>query len=283
MPTAGTAASHAAQGAPKHPKHPPGRIGIGGWLLATAILAAAYFTAAAEDIPHRVTWAVMLALMSGFFVLVGFSVMRHPFGVLINQRNLVSLSRFQMAAWTLLVLSAYWVMVIKRRSLGIDALIVPIDAEIWMLMGINAAALVGSPFLLKRKEDKVSHDLRAMERTAFLTGETINEIETNRHGNLYGNANPHDASVTDIFQGDEIGNTGYVDLAKLQMFLFTVITLAAYSRAVLSVLNLEFTDYALPKLPEGMVALLGVSNAAYLSSKAVDHTPNGPNWRRPEE
>lgn len=250
----------------------PGALRIAEWVSVVAIFVAAYYIAASESISNQIAWYAVLALMVGLFVLVGLAVVRRPLGILINERNLMSLSRFQFAVWTVLVLSAYWIMVIKRRSLGIEALVVPIDAEIWLLMGINAAALVGSPLVLRQKTTKPPPEIKAMEKTAKLVAEDVTAIETHRQGTLYGNPSPADARFSDMFEGDEVGNTGYVDLAKLQMFVFTLVVLITYARAVLEVLNLEFTDYALPRLPEGMVALLGVSNTAYLSSKAMDHT-----------
>jgi len=78
-----------------------------------------------------------------------------------------------------------------------------------------------------------------------------------------------------MFQGDEIGNTMNVDLAKLQMFFFTVIAALAY--LILVFRNLRTPDQdlgSLPVLSDGVVYALGISHAGYLASKGVDHTPN---------
>jgi hypothetical protein len=79
-----------------------------------------------------------------------------------------------------------------------------------------------------------------------------------------------------MFEGDEVGNTAYLDLAKVQMFYFTVILGVAYVATLVPSLARLRTDPAsvgeLPALSEGMVALLGISHAGFLASKGVDHT-----------
>ena len=83
-----------------------------------------------------------------------------------------------------------------------------------------------------------------------------------------------------MFQGDEIGNTTHVDLAKVQMFLFTVVALGAFAAMIAKGLRHLPADPAklaealkqLPLLPEGLVAILGISHAGYLANKTVDHT-----------
>ena len=81
-----------------------------------------------------------------------------------------------------------------------------------------------------------------------------------------------------MFEGDEVGNTAYVDIAKVQMFLFTILTILAYCSAIyhelwgLSQAKPDFTNLAMPALSSGMIGLLGISHAGYLGSKTADHT-----------
>ena len=53
-------------------------------------------------------------------------------------------------------------------------------------------------------------------------------VDDNRQGTLYANSSPSEALFSDVFEGDEVGNTAYVDAAKLQMFVFTVVLVASY-------------------------------------------------------
>jgi hypothetical protein len=101
------------------------------------------------------------------------------------------------------------------------------------------------------------------------------DITQNAQGILYKNPTVNDASFSDIFEGDEIGNTAYVDLGKVQMFYFTLLVAIAYSVAlwkVISAGNLYTANFSFPTLSDGMVGLLGISNASYLAYKGVDHT-----------
>jgi hypothetical protein len=88
-----------------------------------------------------------------------------------------------------------------------------------------------------------------------------------------------DASFSDMFEGNEIGNTAHVDLGKVQMFFFTVTVAVAYAVAVAKSIHdgqLYGAEYVFPTLSSGMVALLGISNAGYLANKGVDHTKTAP-------
>ena len=87
--------------------------------------------------------------------------------------------------------------------------------------------------------------------------------------------------VSDMFQGDEIGNTAYVDISKVQMFLLTIFILAAYCNDMghflagfdSSLQNVDFTKLnSLPPFSTSEVQLLGMSHAGYLAFKAVGHT-----------
>ena len=77
-------------------------------------------------------------------------------------------------------------------------------------------------------------------------------------------------AVSDMFQGDEVVDTAYVDLPKVQMFYFTVIGIVAYGYAVHTAMANVYTQEAF-SLPDALVALLGISHAAYLTSKTTQH------------
>jgi hypothetical protein len=215
-----------------------------------------------------VTGAMLLS-----FLVLGRSITRRPLGVLVNQRNLMSLSRFQMTVWTVVVLSAYLTFALTRIKVGApDPLAVQIDWHLWALLGISATSLVGTPLILSTKQDK-EPDPAVIQRTAQLIHEPIEEIDSNREGTLYVNASMSDARFVDMFQGDEVNNTAHIDLAKVQMFYFTIIAVVAFFVMVFHALtepnpNLD----RLPMLPDGLVAILGISNAGYLTSKGIGHT-----------
>jgi len=95
-------------------------------------------------------------------------------------------------------------------------------------------------------------------------------------GTLYRNPSLDDARITDMLQGDEIMNTAYLDMAKVQMMLFTIIGALVYCGALYKVLATNDPEHLaqMPALSQGMVTLLGISHAGYLTSKTVDRTPS---------
>jgi hypothetical protein len=206
-------------------------------------------------------------------IALGLAMMRNFLGVLINHRNLMSLSRFQMALWTVVILAAYFTYALTRMKLGaIDPLDVGLDWHLWTLLGISTTSLIGTPLILNTKQDK-EPDPAVVTKTSTLMNEPRAEIEENREGTLYVNSTMSDARFADMFQGDEVNNTAHIDLAKLQMFYFTLIALVAFVVMVFRALVSPNPDLAhLPVLPDGLIAVLGISNAGYLTSKGIDHT-----------
>jgi hypothetical protein len=149
------------------------------------------------------------------------------------------------------------------------------DWHLWALMGISTASLVGSPLVLNSKKDK-EPTAGTVEKVAVGLKENANEIEENRQGVLYSNPAITDARFVDMFQGDELQNTKYLDLAKVQMFLFTLIAAAAYAGTLWMTFNQSAGAPGglenMPSLSEGLIALLGISHTGYLSSKGISHT-----------
>jgi hypothetical protein len=223
-------------------------------------------------------WFVIAFLMVLYFLFLGRWISGRPLGVLVNERNLMSLSRFQMVSWTVLLLSAFLAIVLKRLSVlssnpAASPLNVAMDPRLWALMGISATSLVGTPLLLSAKASQAPAP-NTVDKAAKALSEPAAEIEANSQGTLYSNAHISDAALTDMFQGDEIGNTAYVDAAKVQMFYVTVVAIVAYSYALYSAILSIYppAGFAMPVPPTALVALLGISNATYLTSKTAQHS-----------
>jgi hypothetical protein len=108
--------------------------------------------------------------------------------------------------------------------------------------------------------------------------ETAAEIEENRAGTVYANKTICDAQFTDIFEGDELGNMAFIDLSKVQMFLFTVVAIIAYMFQIYATIRHTHPAFitSLPVLSEGLIAILLISHAGYLTNKSIDHTKLGP-------
>jgi hypothetical protein len=248
-------------------------------------------------------WALVWLFMLFFLIVLGKHSNGKMAGILINSRNLMSLSRLQIVLWTMVILSAYLTIVLERIHASMnpfaynvtlnstllqssnlvsqlqiqDPLGVGIDWRLWALLGISTASLVGTPLIMdskKKKEPKAG----AVNKSGNALGENPAQIEANREGTAYANENLADAKLTDIIEGDEVGNTAYVDLSNVQMFLFTLIAVFAYAVQVYQAINITHPAFinSLPELPEGLIAILLISHAGYLTNKAVDHTQLSP-------
>lgn len=71
-----------------------------------------------------------------------------------------------------------------------------------------------------------------------------------------------------------MGETAYVDVSKVQMFYFAVIAIIAYAYAVYSALANIYPQqgFSMPTPYDALVALPGISHAAYLTSKTTQHS-----------
>ena len=282
----------AAKPAPAISKKAPPRLSVGFLqsLLTLAIFAAMWFFAQTDQSkafglrPQR-AWMLVLACLIAYCLLLGSWLASRPLGILVNERNLMSLSRFQTVAWTLVVSSGYFFAVLWRIGHQIpDPLNIQIDPNLWLAMGISFASLVGAPLLLNSKKDQEPSQ-QAVVSTSQTLKESVDSINQDRQGTLYSNRTPADARISDIFQGDEVGNTAAIDLAKLQMFIFTILLLISYAselwhffaavdvKAVKElVISNQLADF--PKLSQSQVSMLALSHAGYLASKTVSYTPS---------
>jgi len=274
--TNATSAPPATSGRPAiRPK--PGAAAAWILVLLTMIVAAGLY------LPGGWNLIAIAAALAVVMIVLGRAIVDRPLGALINEKNVMSLSRFQMAVWTIVVISSYFSYALFRiksagfgsiaSNAGFDPLNIAIDPHLLILMGLSATSFVASPLILGTKKDK-EPDPEVAAKTARVSGDSAAEVESNRQGTLYANSSISDARFTDMFQGDELGNTMHVDMAKVQMFFFSIIAALAYLILVFRNLRSPGQDLgSLPTLSDGVVYALGISHAGYLASKGIDHTP----------
>jgi hypothetical protein len=220
-------------------------------------------------------WVLGVSLLLLLCVFLGKWMMGSASGILISERNLISLSRLQMVAWSGVIFSGYLVALIQRILHGVpNPLSLQIDPYLWAVLGISMASFVGTPAVLSGKTGDTPSD-KAVQAAGKSLNEAPEDIQKNAVGKLYSNAKPADAQFSDIFQGDEIGNTAYVDVSKVQMFILTVFLIGTYSAdlwAKLASPGVDFKSFALPTFSQGQLQLLAASHAGYLTFKALGHT-----------
>lgn len=265
-------------------KHLPGSLTAVFLILLTTVMFAATWILPKEA--KGWNFIVVIAAMLFFVAVLGARISGRPAGILINERNLISLSRFQTVMWTLIILSAFLTMALQRIRFGVaedqSPLNITLDWRLWALMGISTTSLIGSPLLSSGKKTK-EPDQAVANKTAALTGESGPAVVDNAQGTLYKNPEIKDAAFSDMFEGDEVGNTAYVDLAKVQMFFFTIVAALSYFVILFSwIKNKETKDLAaFPVLSEGFIAILGISHGGYLVNKTNDHTVEASNQQSP--
>jgi len=195
-------------------------------------------------------WVIIVALFLAFLFVVGEGITGRFQGLLIDERNKMSLSRLQMVLWTLVILSGLLTMALTNIGRGsATPLQITVPTQVWLLLGISTTSLIGAPLLRSNKmaqgKIKVREDL-------------------------------HEADVADLFRGEETSNCNVLDLAKVQMFFFTLVLVLAYAVLLGSLFaNTTGPIKALPDIDSSMTTLLGISHAGYLTSKAIPH-PEAP-------
>jgi hypothetical protein len=286
--------------------------------------------------PSVISWFLYMILIATFTFIAADGITDSKVGILIDERNRMSLSRLQMALWSLLIISAFLAAAVSNtRANAPQPLNIGVPEAVWMLMGISTTALVGSPLILSTKrapaggaasQTSAPHptsspllNLTTPGPTSTATvGSTIPPVPPRPElplsvasvlqaqgenprlmyldGSLVIRHSILDARWADLFKGDEAGDVATLDLAKIQMFFFTIVLVLAYAIG----LGAKFmaidaarrdpatesvaTSPALPGKPAppdrrlfdqfppldlGFVTILGISNAGFLGNRAV--------------
>lgn len=219
-------------------------------------------------------WLGTLIFLTVFTTIAGHGITGLWRGLLIDERNKISLSRLQMILWTIVVLSGFLTAALSNLALGQpNPLCIAIPTQLWVLMGISTTSLVGSPLI---KTTKIAKKAKAEETKStfnLLAEEGLDTSKLASKGQIVVNTVLKGARWSDLFKGEESSNAAQLDLSKVQMFFFTLILVLAYAAAIGSALTGTAGKIdSFPALDPGMVALLGISHAGYLVHKAVPHS-----------
>jgi len=223
-------------------------------------------------------WGINLILFLLFTSIAGHGITGLWRGLFIDERNKISLSRFQMILWTVVVLSAYLTAAlynIRWNPTG-DPLGIAIPYQLWILMGISTTSLVGSPLIKTTKKQRPAAEGERQETLSLLKKEGFAEQQVRTTGQLVLNADPQFSRWSEMFKGEETGTAAHLDLAKIQMFYFTIVLVIAYA----ALIGAGFADTttrvsSLPSLDSSILALLGISHAGYLTHKAIPLSDSG--------
>jgi hypothetical protein len=196
-------------------------------------------------------------------------------GVLIDHRNVISLSRLQLVIWTVIVLSAFFTGSLWNLRMELeDPLTISVPTELWILMGISTTSLVGSPLIMSGKKTRSPKATELDSTKKSMMAQGYHSAMIDNKGLILVNTDPKLARWSDMFTGDETGNGAHVDMAKVQMFFFTIIVAIAYSTALgrLFVASSAGGFNTFPNLDQSILSLIGISHAGYLTSKGTPHS-----------
>lgn len=221
----------------------------------------------------QLTWVAMLLILAIFTFGVGRALTGTWKSLLIDERNMQSLARLQLVLWTGLVISALATAAAWNIHMGRDdPLALNIPEELWILLGISSATLVGSNLIKTKQANPASQDISREAAT-----QRLNEMSGGGQigvGELAKNVSRVQARWTDMFMSEGIHNEGTLDVGKIQMFAFTLIVVLAYAAAFARTSYLpdhqDGPRFDFPSIGESLVALLGISSTAYLANKAAN-------------
>jgi hypothetical protein len=100
-----------------------------------------------------------------------------------------------------------------------------------------------------------------------LTSAVVSTAIANQKG-IPKNGNPSDFIKDIFFESDDS-----LDLPRTQMFVWTVVSLGVFTVKLIDSYSGINTNPALPDITSGLLALMGLSNGAYLGAKAATKTP----------
>jgi hypothetical protein len=244
-------------------------------------------------------WLGTVALVSLAVGIIGGSVNGRVEGVFIDSLNRMSLSRFQMVVWTVLVLSILvsasafnlqWADPSKAaaewRTLGVTPaphrgwgpLDIDIPPELLFAMGIAAFSFVATPGLLSLKAAQ-SPQANALGATTTALG--LSPADTSNSGRVFSNTQAGLARWSDMFRGDEVANADSPDLGKIQQFLITLLVVGIYAATAWSMFvalgdGSQTAVVRLPLVSSGLVTLMAISHASYLGYKYAPHVAATP-------
>ena len=216
-------------------------------------------------------WLLTAAVFIGLLAYVGNAMKQRIDGVFIDDRNRISLSRFQLVLWTLLLVSALMTAGLANAALGDPSpLAIEVPSEVWALLGIGAFSFVTAPVLVEsRKKDEkptpalVTRVAQVVRSEDELTPSKSMQLETN----VPAKEDAPEARWMDIIRGDTTAGFAQIDVSKVQQLAFTIMLIAIYAAALYNEMTAAAFVKKFPPIDGGFVALLGLSHAAYLAYK----------------
>lgn len=233
--------------------------------------------------PRADSWIITLVLLAATLAVAGYAGKSRWDGIFIDKDNRISLSRFQLILWTVLLVSALFTAGLTNAAppdAVSDPLNIKIPAEIWALLGLGAFTAVAAPAIEqgKRGHPNASAVLESEQAIRDSRGLRLQQEQNLlapplADGQLLVKATSADARWIDIIMGDTVDGGHYVDVSKLQKLAFTLLIITVYGLGLWQKMagpDLVITDF--PPADDALLALLAISHAAYLADKQIAST-----------
>ena len=220
----------------------------------------------------RTAGAIALAAVLMLLIGTGIGLRRNPVGALIDDRGRLSLSRLQLAGWTIIILGGYWTLSFWNIGVGATGAIrLPaMEPDLWMLLGVVTVSPLASALVLSGRRNAPETEATARAAGAT-TPPAVPAAAVDHDGPIDVRKEPGQWSILDLFTGEEVANRGSVDLTRIQNFIFTLVSLFAYAALLFDLFTslLPGVSVDAPRIGASVVGLLAISHGAYLAAKAI--------------
>ena len=196
----------------------------------------------------RFQYIVTMALIFALCALTGWLVQERLDGVLVDDRNRISLSRAQWVMWFALIIGGYFVVALWNVANDLQMPI--IQNQLLVLLGISSGSAVTSNLITESKKPDDPGDKTTLAR----------------------NTDSDDASWAELYLGEEVANSSTVDISRLQQLVITILLGIAFITLQWSALaKPEASGLQMPSFDDNssFLWLLGLSHAAYIANKAT--------------
>jgi hypothetical protein len=218
-------------------------------------------------------------VLTGFCAWSGYLVNGRIDGILIDDRNRLSLSRLQWVAWFIVLLGGYYTEAVWNMA-G-KGPFPDMQRDLWVLLGIVSGSAVASNLIVDQKKAGTQPVGQAPPASPPQPG------QPDQIGRIDRNVTVEEASWADLFLGEEVANRDVVDISRLQQLVITVLLVVSYVTFLWDVLGTAAGTMNMPPVADtgdkhlangtqhGFLWLLGISHAAYLAYKATPKSGPG--------
>jgi hypothetical protein len=243
-----------------------------------------------------VPFLIIVVGIAGLVIALGLGTKQRVAGVWIDTRYRVSLARAQVTLWTVVALAGYAALTMFNIGfatfLGSAADLAGyhafplIPASVAAALGIAAGSPMISALILPTKDkSQLPYEIRGGD--ADLSKRGVPFFGAASEG-LDKRDSPAQASLADVFMGEERANADTVDVSRLQNVVITITLVLGFfsilvemtsvitAKAIFEASKDRAVFTSLPELGATFTSLLFVSHATYLVSKAHDATPPKP-------